>query len=65
MNFRDVAAVTVEFLDGASEHHTWVTRQHVGEGVLHLFSQSGEGVREEHVASHPLTSIKKWTRTER
>lgn len=65
MGLRDACKVTVLLLDGDEETYTWVTRQHVAEGVLHLFSQSGEGVHEEHLASYPLTSIKKWTRTER
>jgi len=57
--------VTVEFLDGTNEIHTWVTRQAITDGCLHLFTKSGEMCAEEHVASYPLTSIKKWTRKER
>lgn len=65
MSLRDACAVTIYFLDGTDETHGWVTRQYVGDGVLHLYSQSGEMVREQHLASYPLGSIKKWTRSER
>jgi hypothetical protein len=58
-------SVTVEFLDGTDEVHTWVTRQHIGEGCLHLFSQTGQMAPEKHLGSYPLVSIKKWTRSER
>ena len=57
--------ITVDFLDGTVEYHTWVTRQHIADGCLHLFTKSGEMCAEEHVASYPLTSIKKWKRVER
>jgi hypothetical protein len=55
----------IEHQDGAKEEYAWITRSHIADGVLHLWSQGGEGVREEHVASYPLTALRKWTRTER
>lgn len=57
--------VDIVFLDGSTESVTYTTRQHVADGVLHLFKRNGEYAEEEHVGSWPLGAIKKWTRTSR
>jgi hypothetical protein len=57
--------VDIEFLDGSTEQVRSVTRQHIADGVLHLFNRNGEYVEEKHLGSWPLTAIKKWKRTER
>lgn len=57
--------VRIQFLDGTDEEFTWVTRERVADGVLHLFSKQGEYADEEHLGSYPLATIKSWRRTER
>jgi len=57
--------VVIEFLDGTSEKVELSTRQHIAEGVLHLFKKNGEYAEEEHLGSWPLSVIKKWQRYSR
>jgi hypothetical protein len=54
--------VTITYLDGTAEVVTHSTRQHVADGVLHLFKKNGSYAAEEHLGSWPLTSVKKWVR---
>lgn len=57
---------TIDLLGGNGPPITvTATRQHIGEGALHLFTRSGPGTNEVHAGSWPLTSIRSWKRVER
>jgi hypothetical protein len=55
------STITIENLDGTTEHVEDITRTHVAGGVLHLFRRWSFEHREEHAGSYPLESIRKWT----
>lgn len=61
---RYFVTVTIEYLDGTTTRVELVTRQHIDDGVLHLFCKNGSMADEEHLGSYPLVNIRKWQRLE-
>ncbi len=58
----EIYTVTITYSDGTSEQ-VKACRQHIADGVLHLFYKSGPGVAvEDHVGSWSLAAIRSWRR---
>lgn len=58
----EIFTVTIAYPDGSTEQ-VRASRQHVADGVLHLFYKGGPGIAvEDHVGSWSLAAIRSWRR---
>lgn len=63
----EIYEYTIAYIAGnGPPEQVTATRQHIADGVLHLFYKSGPGLfDEQHAGSWPLSSIRSWKRVEK